>query len=202
VTAARPLPRYGANGKRARSRPCSRQLHHHNGHDRAVAFPGAFVTIWCGLKGWSKERQRALYQPFILLTQVAALLLIVLAHPATGDRLSVSVEFAVHAANAVGNEAGADVVSPSERRSLRDDRQPAAYCFRAQLAFLGSNPMSALRRPVGSAACTARFIPPFTQQFRQRHFKWFPVCLQAALINLAAKRIAASSGCGEAAVSR
>ena len=26
----------------------------------AVAFPGAFVTIWCGLKGWTKERQRAL----------------------------------------------------------------------------------------------------------------------------------------------
>jgi uncharacterized membrane protein YfcA len=58
----------------------------------AVAFPGAFVTIWCGLKGWTKERQRALYQPFILLTQVAALLLIVLAHPATGERLSVGVE--------------------------------------------------------------------------------------------------------------
>jgi uncharacterized protein len=26
----------------------------------AVAFPGAFVTIWCALKGWTKERQRAL----------------------------------------------------------------------------------------------------------------------------------------------
>jgi len=36
------------------------------------------------------------------------------------------------------------------------------------------------------------------QQFRQRHFKWFPVCLQAAVINLAAERIAASSGCGDA----
>ena len=43
---------------------------------------------------------------------------------------------------------------------------------------------------------------PDMQQFRQRHFKWFPVCLQAAVINLAAERIAASSGCGEAAVSR
>ena len=40
------------------------------------------------------------------------------------------------------------------------------------------------------------------QQFRQRHFKWFPVCLQAAVINLAAERIDASSGCGEAAVSK
>lgn len=58
----------------------------------AAAFPGAFVTIWCGLKGWTKERQRALYQPFILITQVAALLLLVLAHPATGERLSVGLE--------------------------------------------------------------------------------------------------------------
>src|SRR5216683_1882184 len=30
---ARPLPRYRAIGERARSRPCSDQLHHHRGHD-------------------------------------------------------------------------------------------------------------------------------------------------------------------------
>jgi hypothetical protein len=29
-------------------------------------FPGAFVTIWCGLNGWDKARQRGVYQPFIL----------------------------------------------------------------------------------------------------------------------------------------
>ena len=58
----------------------------------AAAFPGAFVTIWCGLKGWSKERQRALYQPFILLTQVAALLLIVVTHPATGEGLAITID--------------------------------------------------------------------------------------------------------------
>jgi uncharacterized membrane protein YfcA len=40
----------------------------------AAAFPGAFVTIWCGFKGWTKERQRGLYQPFILIVQVAAIL--------------------------------------------------------------------------------------------------------------------------------
>jgi uncharacterized membrane protein YfcA len=39
----------------------------------AMGFPGAFVTIWCGFKGWSKERQRATFQPFILIMQVAAL---------------------------------------------------------------------------------------------------------------------------------
>ncbi|MCP3713411.1 hypothetical protein M3I54_42310 [Paraburkholderia sp. CNPSo 3274] len=31
------------------------------------------MTIWCGFKGWNKDRQRAMYQPFILITQVAAL---------------------------------------------------------------------------------------------------------------------------------
>lgn len=42
----------------------------------AVGFPGAFVTIWCGMKGWDKTRQRAVFQPFILFMQVAALLTI------------------------------------------------------------------------------------------------------------------------------
>jgi uncharacterized membrane protein YfcA len=38
-----------------------------------AAFPGGPVTIWCGFKGWNKERQRGLYQPFILILQLAAL---------------------------------------------------------------------------------------------------------------------------------
>jgi hypothetical protein len=47
-----------------------------------------------------------------------------------------------------------------------------------------------------------RQIFPFVHAaVRQRHFKWFPVCMLAALINLAAKRIAANSGCGKAVVS-
>ena len=41
-----------------------------------AAFPGAFVTIWCGLKGWNKDQQRGVYQPFILIMQVLALALI------------------------------------------------------------------------------------------------------------------------------
>jgi uncharacterized protein len=48
-----------------------------------AAFPGAFVTIWCGLKGWSKDRQRGVYQPFILIMQVLALALIVFVHRST-----------------------------------------------------------------------------------------------------------------------
>jgi uncharacterized membrane protein YfcA len=47
----------------------------------AAAFPGAFVTIWCGLKGWDKERQRALYQPFILVMQIAAIAILTLLRP-------------------------------------------------------------------------------------------------------------------------
>jgi uncharacterized membrane protein YfcA len=39
-----------------------------------AGFPGAFVTIWCGMRGWDKNRQRALYQPFILAMQLLALL--------------------------------------------------------------------------------------------------------------------------------
>ncbi len=46
----------------------------------AVGFPGAFVTIWCSLKGWDKARQRAVFQPFILIMQVLALLTISLMH--------------------------------------------------------------------------------------------------------------------------
>jgi hypothetical protein len=42
----------------------------------AAAFPGAFVTIWCGFKGYSKERQRGIYQPFILIVQLAGLALL------------------------------------------------------------------------------------------------------------------------------
>jgi uncharacterized membrane protein YfcA len=37
-----------------------------------VAFPGAFVTIWCTLRGWDKESSRGVYQPYILIMQLAA----------------------------------------------------------------------------------------------------------------------------------
>jgi hypothetical protein len=50
----------------------------------AAGFPGAFVTIWCGIKGWSKERQRAMFQPFILIMQVAALATISLSRHSAG----------------------------------------------------------------------------------------------------------------------
>jgi hypothetical protein len=41
-----------------------------------AATPGAPVSIWCATKGWDKTRQRALYQPFILVMQIVALIAI------------------------------------------------------------------------------------------------------------------------------
>lgn len=39
-----------------------------------AAFPGALITIWCGMRGWDKTVQRAVYQPYILVMQVLTLL--------------------------------------------------------------------------------------------------------------------------------
>ncbi len=50
----------------------------------AAGFPGGPVTIWCGLQGWDKVRQRALFQPFILVMQVAALVAISVVHRSGG----------------------------------------------------------------------------------------------------------------------
>ncbi|MEA2803490.1 MAG: uncharacterized protein QOE49_3585 [Rhodospirillaceae bacterium] len=55
----------------------------------AAAFPGAFVTIWCGFKGWSKERQRGVYQPFILTVQLAGLALLASSLGAGGRRFDL-----------------------------------------------------------------------------------------------------------------
>ena len=38
-----------------------------------AAFPGAFVTIWCAMRGWDKAVQRSIYQPYILVIQVLTL---------------------------------------------------------------------------------------------------------------------------------
>jgi len=34
---------------------------------------GSFVTIWCSMRGWDKLRQRAAYQPFILVMQIVTI---------------------------------------------------------------------------------------------------------------------------------
>jgi uncharacterized protein len=54
-----------------------------------AGFPGAFVTIWCGLKGWDKARQRGVYQPFILSMQPVTLLAIYLMRPSSSVQVSL-----------------------------------------------------------------------------------------------------------------
>ncbi len=39
----------------------------------AAGFPGAFVTMWCAMRGLDKNRQRAVYQPYILAMQLMAM---------------------------------------------------------------------------------------------------------------------------------
>jgi uncharacterized membrane protein YfcA len=34
---------------------------------------GALPTLWAGLRGWSRDEQRAVYQPYIFVMQAAAL---------------------------------------------------------------------------------------------------------------------------------
>jgi uncharacterized membrane protein YfcA len=43
-----------------------------------TAMPGAIPTLWCELRGFSKEQQRGLVQPFILAMQIFALALLAL----------------------------------------------------------------------------------------------------------------------------
>ncbi len=38
-----------------------------------AGFPGSFVTIWCRMRGWDKLRQRATYQPYILVMQIVTI---------------------------------------------------------------------------------------------------------------------------------
>jgi uncharacterized protein len=48
-----------------------------------AGFPGASVTIWCGLKGWDKAHQRGVFQLFILAMQPVTLLTIYLMRPSS-----------------------------------------------------------------------------------------------------------------------
>ena len=51
-----------------------------------AAFPGACVTIWCGMRGWDKIAQRAVYQPYILIMQMSGFgILYFLQGPSTLD---------------------------------------------------------------------------------------------------------------------
>jgi uncharacterized membrane protein YfcA len=53
-----------------------------------AAFPGAMIAIWCALKPWAKERQRAVLQAYILVMQIAALGVIAALSEATGKAVA------------------------------------------------------------------------------------------------------------------
>jgi uncharacterized membrane protein YfcA len=46
---------------------------------------GVFVTIWCGMRGWSKDAQRSVYQPVILASFVATAISLIAAGAATRE---------------------------------------------------------------------------------------------------------------------
>jgi uncharacterized membrane protein YfcA len=54
-----------------------------------AATPGAPVSIWCGMKGWDKARQRGVFQPFILLMQFVALAAIAVMHAKGGPNVGI-----------------------------------------------------------------------------------------------------------------
>jgi uncharacterized membrane protein YfcA len=51
-----------------------------------AAFPAPLVTVWCASLGLDKQQQRAIYQPYILAMQLAALALLATVSPATSVR--------------------------------------------------------------------------------------------------------------------
>jgi uncharacterized membrane protein YfcA len=46
-----------------------------------TAFPGAAVVVWTGLRGLPKAQNRAIVQPYIIMSQIFSLTLIALQHP-------------------------------------------------------------------------------------------------------------------------
>ena len=46
-----------------------------------TAFPGAAVVVWAGLRGLGKAQQRAIVQPYIIMSQIYSLGLVALLHP-------------------------------------------------------------------------------------------------------------------------
>lgn len=58
-----------------------------------AAFPGAFVTIWCGMQGLGKVQARAIFQPYILIMQIA---LIAALWSVGGPRVAFAPEMALY----------------------------------------------------------------------------------------------------------
>jgi uncharacterized membrane protein YfcA len=46
-----------------------------------AAFPGACVTIWCGMRGWDKVESRSVYQPYLLAMQIVGVTALIALQP-------------------------------------------------------------------------------------------------------------------------
>jgi hypothetical protein len=46
---------------------------------------GVFVTIWCGMRGWSRDTQRSVYQPVILASFIATAVSLIAAGAVTAE---------------------------------------------------------------------------------------------------------------------
>jgi uncharacterized membrane protein YfcA len=54
-----------------------------------TGLPGFLITIWCQLRGWKKDYQRAVFQPVMLATIVANLISLGIAGAITADTLQL-----------------------------------------------------------------------------------------------------------------
>lgn len=48
---------------------------------------GSLPTIWCGFRGWPRDEQRAVYQPFVILAQGLSLIVLALAGGVGADTM-------------------------------------------------------------------------------------------------------------------
>ncbi|WP_157182169.1 sulfite exporter TauE/SafE family protein [Methylobacterium sp. WSM2598] len=63
-----------------------------------TAMPGALPTIWCDMQGFSKEKRRALTQPFIIFMQIAAFIIYLVGGKLSHELMKFAVEGAPAAA--------------------------------------------------------------------------------------------------------
>lgn len=83
------------------------------------AFPGGALVIWNGLKNVSKERGRALTQPFILSMQVIALAIIAYARPTAFDARLVTLLLSSLPLAWAGNRLGIEIYRRTSQVSYR-----------------------------------------------------------------------------------
>jgi uncharacterized membrane protein YfcA len=60
-----------------------------------AALPGTWLTIWCGMRGWDKLTQRAVYQPYILVMQLIGLGALFLLKPQQGTLDGAQLAYAL-----------------------------------------------------------------------------------------------------------